>query len=224
MVVNPVDCHFRFNFKSLREYRKGFYKSIAERPEACHNILDFTAKQTVDAGPHQGISHIVEGSFVFFKIGGGKPVPHHHIRIVMKNLVHHGRRKFHGIGVVAIHHDIALCVYFTEHTPDDVAFPLHILLPYDCSFLSGNFPCFVRGIVVIYINYCLRQGLPAVPYYLGNGFFFIIAWNQDCNFIHFHFPLSVQSRFSRPRCPLLFYQSLHGKSSYCQKPSYPLYY
>ena len=126
----------------------------------------------------------MEGTLVFLKIGGGEPVPHHHIRIMVQNPVHHLRCKFHGIGIVPIHHNITLGFYLPEHTPDHISLSLEIFIAQHCPVLPGNFGGAVCRIIIIHINHRFRQRSFGVLYYLGNCLFLIIAGNQNSYFVH----------------------------------------
>ena len=134
-------------------------------------------KKSVDAAAHDRISKIVERSFILRKVCGGKPVPHHHIRIVLKNLVRHLSGILHRIGVVAIHHNVTLRLYFPEHSADHIAFALHVFI----SDHRAGVPCklhrAVAGIIVININHRLGQRFSGIPNYFRNGLFLIITGN-----------------------------------------------
>ena len=44
IIVDRMDCHFRFNFKALGKNRKCLDKFVAERSVAGHDILDIGMK------------------------------------------------------------------------------------------------------------------------------------------------------------------------------------
>ena len=128
----------------------------------------------------------MEGPFVLREIGRGQTIANHHIGILIQDKIHHFRSILHGIGVISVHHDIALRIDFTEHPPDDISLALHVLISHN---RSGGFCKLcrpVRGIVVVHVNHGLRQNPLRVCHHLGNGFFFVVARNQNRNLIHFH--------------------------------------
>ena len=152
----------------------------------CHDVLDFTVKQAVDAPSDQRVPEIVEGPFILREIGGGQTVSDHHVGIFIQDKIHHFRSVLHGIGIVSVHHDIALRINFTEHPPDDISLALHVLISHNRpgGFCKLRRP--VRGIVVVHVNHCFRQSSLRVCHHLGNGFLFVVARNQNRNLIHFH--------------------------------------
>ena len=184
IVIDRMDGHLRLNLKPGGQHRKCLHESVAESTVSGHDILDLTVKKPVDAAAHDGIAEIMKRPFVLCKIRGRKPVPHHHVRIVAKHLVRHLAGILHRVGVIAVHHDIALRLDFPEHTPDHISFPLHMLIPDHGSRLFCKFHSPVTGIIVIHINHCLRQRALRVLHHLGYGFLLVIARNQNRYFIH----------------------------------------
>ena len=69
-----------------------------------------------------------------------KELPHYHVRIPLQNGLTELWRLIGRIGVVAVCHDIALCVNLTEHTPYDVPLSLLILIAHHraCGHGSGG--------------------------------------------------------------------------------------
>ena len=180
-----MDRHLCLDLKSFGQHRKSFYKTIAESPVACHNIFNITAKQPVNASPHQTVSHIMKRPFIFSKIRGRQPVPHHHIRIMIQHLVHHLCGILHRVSVIPVHHYITLRLHLAEHAPNHISFPLHILIPHQRSRLCGQLRRSVAGVIIIYINHRLRQSGSCILHYFGNRFFLVITRYQHCYLIHY---------------------------------------
>jgi len=178
-----MDAHLGFYFKSLGEYREGFYKSIAESPAAGHNVLYLGFEKAVDGKAHQGVAETVEGPFVLGEIGGGKAVPHYHVRMAEQDFIRHGSGSIGGVGVVAVNHDVALGVDFPEHAPDHIALALEGFAADDGACPAGQCSGIIGGVVVVNIDGSFGKGVFPVSHYFSYGAAFIVAWDQDCDFI-----------------------------------------
>ena len=126
-----MNRHLRLNLKSLGQDRKRFDKFIGKGSVAGHDIPDIALKKAVDCAAHQAVSKIMKGSFVLREIGRRQPVSHHHIRIVMQNQIHHLPGGLHRIGIIPVHHYIALRIDLTKHPADDISLSLHIFISHD---------------------------------------------------------------------------------------------
>ena len=157
----------------------------------------------IDAAPDQTVSHIMERTLVFHKIGGGQPVAHHHVRIMVQHLVHHLRCIFHGICIIPVHHYIAFRIDFPEHSADYIPLPLHVFITDYCSRLRGKLHGPVTGIIVIHIHNCFRQRLFGIRNHFTDGFLLVVAWYQNRNLIHLSFSYCISlpyfNRISLPR-------------------------
>ena len=80
----------------------------------------------------------MERAFVLGVIGGGKPIPHHHIGLVFGNGFDHFRGRFRRVGIVAVHHDIGFSVNFAEHAADDVAFALLVFVAHHAPAVRAS--------------------------------------------------------------------------------------
>ena len=172
-----MDRHLRLYLKSGGQHRKGLHEPVTERPVTCHDIFDLTVEQPVDAAAHDGVAEVVEGPLILRKICGRQPVTHYHVRIAVKHLVHHPGRVLHRIGIIPVHHDIALRLDLAEHAPDHIALALHVLMPDHCPFCLGQLHGAVAGIVIIHIDHRLRQSRFRVPHHLGDRLLFVITRN-----------------------------------------------
>ena len=179
-----MDRHLCLNLKTGRQDRKCLHESVAESPVAGHDILDLAVKQPVDAAAYDGITKIMERTLILREIRGGKPVPHHHIRIAVKYFIDHLACIFHRISVIAVYHNITLRLNLPEHAPDHITLALHIFMAYYGSRLSGQFYRTVTGIIIIYIHHRLRQRCLCIPHHLGDRLFLVIARDQYCYLIH----------------------------------------
>ena len=130
------------------------------------------------------IAEVVEGPLVLLKIGGGQPVPHHHVGAPVQHPVHHLPGGGNGIGVVPVQHQITLGVDLPEHPADHVALPLLVLLPHHGAGRPGQVPGAVGGVVVVDVDRRLRQDGGDVPDHLGDGLALVIAWDQHGDGIH----------------------------------------
>ena len=174
-IVYRMNRHLRLNFKAFGKHGKRLDKFIAESPVTSHNIFDICMKQPIDAKTHQTVAKIMERALIFRKIGGWKPVPYHHIRIMLQHTGHHLTRTVKRICVVSIYHQIAFRIDLPKHSADYIAFSLSGLLPNHSPFRPGKLGSHVRGIIIIDIHYRIRQCLLHIPYHLGDSLFLIIA-------------------------------------------------
>ena len=134
---------------------------------------------------HQLVAEVVEGPLVLRKVGGREPVAHHHVHSPVQHLGDHFRGKLRRIGVVPVHHQVALGVDLPEHAADHVALALLVLMAHHSPGSRGDLRRAVGGVVVIYINdAAFRQHRLEVRHHLGNGFALIIAGNQYRYLIH----------------------------------------
>ena len=136
-----MDRHLCLDFKTGGQYRECLDELIAEGTIAGHDIPYIAVKQTVDTSTDQAVTEVMERALVLCEICGGQTVSHHHIRIVTKYLLHHLRCRIHRIGIVSVHHDIALCIHLTEHPADDIALSLHIFISHNGTGTLCNFRC-----------------------------------------------------------------------------------
>ena len=64
----------------------------------------------------------MEGALVLFGVDAvGKAVAHYHICLAREDGSAEGARRFRGVGIVAVDHEIAVGVDVAEHLPADVA-------------------------------------------------------------------------------------------------------
>ena len=187
VVVHRVDRHLCLDLESLGKYRERLYKFIAESAITGHDILNVGMKQAVDPRPHQTVAEIVERALVLRKISRGKPVSHHHIRLVLQYPVYHLLCAIQRICVISVDHQVTFRIDLTEHPAYYISLSLCIFIAYDCSCLRSQLHSAVGGIVIIYIGHCLGQELFHIRHHLGDGLFLVIAGNQYRNFIHFPF-------------------------------------
>ena len=136
-----MNGHLCLNLKILRQYRIGFHKLIAHRTIACHNILDIAVKQPVNTASHHTVSEIMERSLILCKICRGESVANYHICAILQNLLTHFSRILSRIGIIPIHHKIALGINITEHTADYIPFSLLMLVSDYSPCLTGNLIC-----------------------------------------------------------------------------------
>ena len=162
-----------------------------EGPVACHNILDIRVKEPVNTVFYERISKIVEGPLVFRIVSGGQPVAHDHIGLAFRDLADHLRGRLSRIGVVAVHHDVDLRVDLPEHSPDDIALALLVLMAHHSAGRRRKLRRPVRGIVVIDIDHRLRQDSPEILHDLFYRFAFIVAGDKHRYLIHILRPPSM---------------------------------
>ncbi len=80
-------------------------------------------EQAIDGTAYQAVAEVVEWSLVLLEVGGAQAVSDHHV-VAFEDLVHHGRRRIRGVGVVAVGHDVHVGVDVFEHGADHVALAL----------------------------------------------------------------------------------------------------
>ena len=127
----------------------------------------------------------MERSLVLGEISRRQTVSHYHIHVALKHLFDHFRCGLCRIGIIPVRHDITFRIDLTEHSADDISFSLTMLIAYDRSGFARDLICMIRGIVVIYIDHCLRQHTFKICHYFFNGLALIIARYQYCNLVHF---------------------------------------
>ena len=184
VAVQGVDGHFGLDLKAAGQHRVGLDELVAERPVAGHNVLDLAAEQVVGAEPHQIVAEIVEGPLVLGVVGGGKPVPHHHIGLMLGDKAHHLRRGLGGVGVVPVHQNIRLGVDFPEHPPHDAALALLVFPAHHRARLLGQRAGAVGGVVVVHIDGGLRQHAAEIRHHLLHRFCLVVTGDQNSDFIH----------------------------------------
>jgi len=115
VLVEGVDCHFRFDLKALGKNGEGLDEKIRESPITGHDVFDFAVEDVVDLAADQIVAKVVEGAFVFLKITAGKTISDHHVRSLFKNFPNHLWRAGEFVGVIAIHHQVAFRIDIAEH-------------------------------------------------------------------------------------------------------------
>ena len=90
------------------------------------------------------------------------------------------------VGVVAVDHNIAFGVDFAKHAADDVTFALFVFVADDGAGFLGDFSRIVGGIIVVNINRGFGKSFFEVSDDFLDSFSFVIAWDEDGNFIFFH--------------------------------------
>ena len=183
MAVQGVDGHFGLDFKAAAQHRVGFDKLVAERTVARHDILDLAAEEVVGKKPHQVVAKIVERAFLLGVIGGGKPIPHHHISLVFGNGFDHFRGRFRRVGIVAVHHDIGFGVNFAEHAADDVAFALLVFVAHHGTGCAGQVCRAIGRVVIVHIDRSFRQNAAEIHHNLLYCLRFVITGDKNCYFI-----------------------------------------
>ena len=181
--MQGVDGHFGLDFKAAAQHRIGFDKLVAERTVARHDILDLAAEEVVGKKPHQVVAKIVERAFVLGVIGGGKPIPHHHISLVFGDGFDHFRGRFRRVGIVAVHHDIGFGVNFAEHAADDVAFALLVFVAHHGTGCAGQLCRAIGRVVIVHIDRSFRQNAAEIHHNLLYCLRFVITGDKNCYFI-----------------------------------------
>ena len=146
-------------------------------------MVDFAAEQVVGAKPHQVVAKIVERAFVLGVIGGGKPIPHHHISLVFGDGFDHFRGRFRRVGIVAVHHDIGFGVNFAEHAADDVAFTLLVFVAHHGTSCAGQLCRAIGRVVIVHIDRSFRQNAAEIHHNLLYCLRFVITGDKNCYFI-----------------------------------------
>ena len=195
IVGQGKDGHLRLDLEALRKDGEGFDEQGRHGPHARHDVLDLPAAlpEHVDAAAHQHIAAVVEWALVFREVGGGQPVADDHVRTSFQHGRAQGRRLRSRIGVVPVHHQIAVRLDVTEHGPHHVALALTGLGAHDGTGLTGQTGRFVGGIVVIDIDIGIRQGLTVIPDHVPDGQRLVIAGDQDRDPVAFLLSLHIRS-------------------------------
>ena len=183
VAVQGVDGHFGLDFKAAAQHRVGFDKLVAERTVARHDILDLAAEEVVGKKPHQVVAKIVERAFVLGVIGGGKPIPHHHISLMFGDGFDHFRGRFRRVGIVAVHHDIGFGVNFAEHAADDVAFALLVFVAHHGTGCAGQLCRAIGRVVIVHKDRSFRQNTAEIHHNLLYCLRFVITGDKNCYFI-----------------------------------------
>ena len=207
-----MNGHLGFNLKSLGHNRECLNKGITECTVSGHNVLNIAFKKCINTISYYAVTKVMERSLILRKIRCRKSVTNYHVRIVVKNLLHHLWRIFHRVGIVAVHHNVAFRINLTEHSADNITLALHIFMAHNRTCRLGKLYGPVAGIIIIYINRSFRECRSGILYYLFHCFFFIITRNQYCDFVHQCSPFSVVGK-----TPYLLYHKLRYHKSPKQK-------
>jgi len=184
VLVHGVDAHLCLDLKALGHDGEGLDEIVAEGAVAGHDVPDIVVKENIDAVAHKAVPEVVEGPFVLLKIGGGEAVADDHVDVFVQDKFGHLRGALRGVGVVAVGHDVALCVDVAEHAADDVALALHVFVADDGARFAGDFGRAVGGIVVVDIDDSLGKGSAEIRADLPDRFFFIVAGDENGDFVH----------------------------------------
>ena len=138
----------------------------------------------VGAEPHQIVAEVVERALVLGVVGAGQPVTHDHVCLTLGHGGDHLGRSLSRIGVVAVHKDVRLGVYFAEHAAHDIALALLVLMADDRPGSGGQFGRAIGRVVVVDIDRSVRQDAAEIRDDLFNGLGFVVARDQDGDFIH----------------------------------------
>lgn len=184
--VYGVDTHFCFNFESIGEDWESFHEFVGEGTVASHDVFDVAMEKEIDETADGRIADVVEGTLIFFKIGGRKTIADNHVNVFVEDELGHFWGLGSRIGVVAVNHNVALGVDITKHAADDIAFALPILMPNDGSGIFGNFCCAVSGVIVVNVNCGVLEGVLKVVDDFFDCASFVVAWYEYGDFIFFH--------------------------------------
>ena len=184
ILIQRMNGHLRLDLKALGEDWEALDEGPAKGAVACHDVRHIAPEETVYELTYQHIACIVEGALILREIGGGQPVANDHIHSLLQHLVHHLPGILRRVGIVAVDHQVAVRLNVPEHGPDHVALALAVLVADDGPRPPGDLVGAVLGVVIVYINVCLRQRRAIIGDNLGNGLTFIIAGNQNCNLFH----------------------------------------
>ena len=138
--VHGVNGELGLYLEALGEYGEGLDKGPRERAESRHNILETVAIDPLDHEAYEVVAKAMEGSLVLLGIGAvGEAVAYSHISLAEKNGVAQRAGRVGRIRVVAIDHEVAVCLDVAEHLTNDVAFALTRLVPHDGTMLRSDF-------------------------------------------------------------------------------------
>ncbi len=143
IMFHGKDSHFRLNFKALRQCGKIPYKSRAECPVTCHDVMDMGTENVVNQAADYPVADIVERAFIFFKICGRQSVSIYHICFPAQNQLYHFRCAFSRVSVVPIGNQITICPNFPKHASDYIPLALAGLITHDGTGFCCNFRCSV---------------------------------------------------------------------------------
>ena len=90
------------------------------------------------------------------------------------------------IGIIAVYQNIGIRINLAEHRPHDISFSLMFFLADYGSCPFCKFRSTIRGIIIVYIDFCFRKNRPEITDHFGNGQLFIKTRNQHCNFLITH--------------------------------------
>ena len=78
--------------------------------------------------PHQIVAEVVERALVLGVVGAGQAVTHDHVGLAPGHGGDHLGRGLRGVGVVAVHKNVRLCVDLAGHAAHDIALALLVLM------------------------------------------------------------------------------------------------
>ncbi len=122
----------------------------------------------------------MEGAVVFVSVRAvGQAVAHDHVGVAFDERREHIGRRFGGVGVVAVDHEIVIGVDVAHHLAHDVALALASLDAHDGARLAGEFSGAVGGVVVVYIDVGQRQDALEVFDHLRDRDCLVVAGDND---------------------------------------------
>ena len=140
--------------------------------------MDIDMPKTVDEVSDQLVACVVQGTFVFFEIRRGETVPDDHVGFLVEHRLDQRFGGVSGIGAIPIHHEVTVGIDLSEHPTHHIALALSWLFPHLGTCGSGNTSSLIRGVVVIHIDYRLRQHFPEVGHHRPDGLGFVVTRNQ----------------------------------------------
>ena len=95
----------------------------------------------------------MEGALVLLGVGAvGKAVAHYHICLAREDGSAEGSRRFRGVGIVAVDHEVAVGVDVAEHLPADVSLALTRLVPDDSAAGACDLGGAIGRVVVVDVD------------------------------------------------------------------------
>lgn len=182
--IHRVDGELRLDLESFGEHGERLHERAREGAVTGHDIVEAVAVDPLDHEAHQVVAEPVERALVLLRVGAVREaVAHGHVGAALKDGVAEGPAGLGGIGVVAVHHEVAVSLDVAEHLAHHVALALPRFEAHHGAVFLRDLASAVGGVVVIDVYRGLRQRRAEVIHHLGDGDLLVVAGDKDGDLI-----------------------------------------
>ena len=180
-VVDGVDGELSLDLETLAQDGERLDEWLAHGTVPRHDIVETVAVNPLDHGADQVVPEAMESALVLLGVGAvGETVAHAHVRLSHKDGVAERSGRLGGVSVVAVDHEVAVCVDVTEHLAAYVALSLARFEAYCGAVLQGNLGRAVRRVIVVDVDCAPGELTVEIVYDLTYGDGLVITGNDYC--------------------------------------------